>query len=68
MLLNAACLISRTNTAPSSYQNEITCAGQLPPQFPTLKQEIANSIAKFNEAYNIAELKGSKLKDLLYGY
>ncbi|TAK33807.1 MAG: hypothetical protein EPO28_16835 [Saprospiraceae bacterium] len=52
----------------SNYQNEIVCAGQLPPQFATLKQEIGNSIAKFNEAYNIAELKGSKLKDLLYGY
>jgi len=52
----------------SNYQNEIVCAGQLPPQFATLKQEITNSIAQFNEAYNIAELKGSKLKDLLYGY
>lgn len=52
----------------SNYQNETACAGQLPPQFATLKQEITNSIDKFNEAYNIAELKGSKLKDLLYGY
>ena len=42
-------------------------AGQLPRQFSTLKQDIKYSIQKFNEAYNIAELNGSKLKDLLYG-
>lgn len=51
----------------SNYQNETTCAKQLPHQFSTLKQDIKYSIEKFNEAYNIAELNGSKLKDLLYG-
>ncbi|HFA48663.1 MAG TPA: hypothetical protein ENJ95_06530 [Bacteroidetes bacterium] len=51
----------------SNYQNEAACAGQLPHQFSTLKQDIKYSIEKFNEAYNIAELNGSKLKDLLYG-
>lgn len=51
----------------SNYQNEALCSGQLPHQFSTLKQDINYSIEKFNEAYNIAELKGSRLKDLLYG-
>ena len=52
----------------SNYQNEVACAGKLPHEFATLKQNISLSIEKFNNAYNIAELKGSKLKDLLYGY
>lgn len=51
-----------------SYDNEAACAGQLPLQFVTLKEEINYSIEKFVQAYDIAELKGSKLKDLLYGY
>lgn len=51
----------------SNYQNEATCISQLPQQFTTLKQDIQYSIDKFNEAYNITELNGSKLKDLLYG-
>ncbi len=51
----------------SNYQNEAACAKQLPHQFSTLKQDIKYSIEKFKEAYNIAELNGSKLKDLLYG-
>lgn len=52
----------------SNYKNETTCAHQIPPQFHELKDDINNSINKFNEAYNIAEIKGSKLKDLLYGF
>ncbi|MCC6726527.1 MAG: hypothetical protein IT258_18645 [Saprospiraceae bacterium] len=51
----------------SNYPNEAACAGQLPEQYATLKQDIKFSIEKFREAYNIAELTGSKLKDLLYG-
>ncbi len=51
----------------SNYPNEAACIGQLPPQYATLKQDIKFSIEKFREAYNIAELTGSKLKDLLYG-
>ncbi|NUQ22345.1 MAG: hypothetical protein HUU34_00215 [Saprospiraceae bacterium] len=50
-----------------SYANEEVCGARLPPQFNDLKTEISRSIEKFNESYNIAELKGSKLKDLLYG-
>ncbi len=51
----------------SNYQNEENCLEQLPHQFATLKQEIKFSIEKFRDAYFVAELKGSKLKDLLYG-
>ena len=51
-----------------SYDNEAACAGKLPMQFSALKTEINFSIEKFIQAYDIAELKGSKLKDLLYGY
>ncbi|MCC6724248.1 MAG: hypothetical protein IT258_07020 [Saprospiraceae bacterium] len=52
----------------SNYGNEAVCAKELPEKFQTLKTDIKTSIAKFNEAYNIAELRGSKLKDLLYGW
>jgi vacuolar-type H+-ATPase subunit I/STV1 len=51
----------------SNYQNEEKCASQLPHQFEVLKKDISISIDKFDEAYNVAELKGSKLKDLLFG-
>ena len=52
----------------SNYPNEEICNGKLPDNFKNLRGDIEFSINKFNEAYNIAALKGSKLKDLLYGY
>ncbi|MCB0569101.1 MAG: hypothetical protein KDC66_05035 [Phaeodactylibacter sp.] len=52
----------------SNYPNEKDCKAQLPPQFSNLKKDVQYSIERFTEAYNIAELKGSKLKDLLYGF
>ncbi len=52
----------------SSYANEEVCSSRLPKQFGDLKRDIGFSIEKFNESYNIAEIKGSKMKDLLYGY
>jgi len=52
----------------SNYPNEEICENQLPTPFRNLKSDIQSSIEKFNQAYNIAALKGSKLKDLLYGY
>jgi hypothetical protein len=52
----------------SSYPNEESCKTQLPVEFESLKHDIRYSIDRFNEAYDIAALKGSKLKDLLYGY
>jgi hypothetical protein len=51
-----------------NYQNEAVCAKNLPEKFQSLKTEMKASIVKFDEAYNIAELRGSKLKDLLYGW
>ena len=51
----------------SNYQNEEQCTEALPHQFTSLKQDIKYSIEKFKDAYFVAELKGSKLKDLLYG-
>ncbi len=51
----------------NSYENEAKCANQLPKPFSDLKKDIDNSIEKFNTSYNLAELKGSKMKDLLYG-
>lgn len=52
----------------SSYTNEESCKAQLPIEFETLKKDIKYSIERFNEAYDISALRGSKLKDLLYGY
>ena len=51
----------------STYENQAKCADKLPKQFGDLQKDIDISIEKFNNSYNISELKGSKLKDLLYG-
>jgi hypothetical protein len=51
----------------STYENQAKCADQLPKQFEDLRKDIDISIEKFNNSYNLAELKGSKLKDLIYG-
>lgn len=52
----------------TNYPNEKDCVGELPYEFENLKRDIQYSIDRFNEAYDIAALKGSKLKDLLYGF
>jgi len=54
-------------TILNNYSNEDVCQSQLPHQFLDLKKDIEMSILRFNEAYNISELQGSKLKDLMYG-
>ena len=54
-------------TIMNNYTNDAVCESQLPQQFSDLKTDIDLSIIKFNEAYNISELRGSKLKDLMYG-
>ncbi|MBK8567742.1 MAG: hypothetical protein IPN76_31600 [Saprospiraceae bacterium] len=51
-----------------NYKNEAVCSKDLPEKFQSVKAEVRSSILKFNEAYNVAELRGSKLKDLLYGW
>jgi hypothetical protein len=52
----------------SSYPNEESCKAKLPVEFDVLKKDIRYSIDRFNEAYDISALRGSKLKDLLYGF
>lgn len=54
-------------TILNNYTNDQVCESQLPHQFSELKEDVEVSITKFNEAYNISELSGSKLKDLMYG-
>ena len=51
----------------SNYQNESKCAGELPKTFTELRRDIEVSIEKFGTSYKLTELKGSKMKDLLYG-
>lgn len=50
-----------------SYENKDLCVKRLPRQYSEIEEEILLSIEKFETAYKIAELKGSKLRDLLYG-
>lgn len=51
----------------NNYQNEEACSAQLPRQYGDLKKDIESSIEKFNNSYKLSEIKGSKLKELLYG-
>jgi hypothetical protein len=51
----------------SSYENEKACASALPDQFKQLKNDIDETLDKFNSAYKMPEVQGSKLKDMLYG-
>lgn len=51
----------------TNYQNETLCVTQLPRQFTDLRHDIELSIEKFNNSYKLTEIKGSKLKELLYG-
>jgi len=50
-----------------NYRNKDHCLDQLPVQYVELESEINNSIEKFKTAYNVAELDGTKLRNLLYG-
>ncbi|NNL93489.1 MAG: hypothetical protein HKO66_14705 [Saprospiraceae bacterium] len=50
-----------------NYEHKDICISQLPTQYLELENEILQSIDKFETAYNVAELKGTKLRDLLYG-
>jgi len=49
------------------YKNKDICLNDLPKQYEELEKEVKTSIEKFETAYKIAELKGTKLRDLLYG-
>jgi len=50
-----------------NYANEKTCAETLPETFRQLKTDIGATLEKFNSAYDLPEIQGSRLKDLLYG-
>ncbi len=50
-----------------SYENEKTCSDAMPTQFTQLKADIDQTLEKFNSAYKMPEVQGSKLKDMLYG-
>lgn len=49
------------------YTHEITCTEVLPESFNRLKNDIEITLEKFNSAYKLPEIQGSRLKDLLYG-
>lgn len=51
----------------SSYENEKSCSSVLPDQFKQLKTDIDQTLDKFNSAYRMPEMQGSKLKEMLYG-
>lgn len=44
------------------------CTAQMPPRFHRLREDLKQAVQKFNEAYDVAELQGSRMKDLLYGF
>ncbi len=50
-----------------SYENEKLCTDAIPAQFKQLKSDIDQTLEKFNSAYKMPEVQGSKLKDMLYG-
>jgi hypothetical protein len=50
-----------------SYAHEESCAAILPDTFSRLKNDIEITLEKFNGAYYLPEMQGSRLKDLLYG-
>jgi len=51
----------------SKYEQEKACVDQLPPAFTQLKTDIQLTLEKFENAYQMPELFGSRLKMLMYG-
>lgn len=51
----------------TSYAHEEQCSTQLPRQFSELKYDIKSTIEKFTNTYDLPEIQGSRLKNLLYG-
>jgi hypothetical protein len=51
----------------SRYETEELCSGILPPEFNQLREEIHLTLAKFENAYRMPELFGSRMKTLMYG-
>lgn len=50
-----------------TYGNDPTCAEQLPDAFRQLEKDIQQTLNKFNTAYRLPEVQGSKLKEMLFG-
>ncbi len=51
----------------SSYQGESLCHQQLPRQFSEMREDIKSTIEKFENTYDLPELQGSRLKNLMFG-
>lgn len=51
----------------ANYETEKSCSDVLPDQFKQIKTDIEQTLDKFNSAYRMPEVQGSKLKDMLYG-
>jgi hypothetical protein len=51
----------------SGYDNAELCSTTVPDQFRQLKNDIQMTLDKFNTAYALPEIQGSRLKDLMYG-
>lgn len=51
----------------STYQYEDKCEEELPRQFGEMKSDIKSTIEKFENTYDLPELQGSRLKDLMFG-
>jgi hypothetical protein len=51
----------------SGYDNAEVCSSTVPDQFRQLKNDIQMTLDKFNTAYALPEIQGSRLKDLMYG-
>jgi len=50
-----------------TYEKDKACSDQLPDAFLQLEKDINQTLDKFNTAYRMPEVQGSKLKDMLYG-
>ncbi len=49
------------------YEAQSLCTENLPKEYQALKSDIESVASKFKNAYKLSELKGSKLKTMLYG-
>jgi hypothetical protein len=51
----------------TNYEEESSCSENLPHSFEQLKKDIEATIDKFQSTYQLPEIQGSRMKDLLYG-
>lgn len=51
----------------SNYENEELCAEKMPRQFDEMREDIDATISKFENTYDLPELQGSRLKNLMFG-